>query len=200
MTQISQKSWSWTQNSLSISEIHNKLSAVHCTDQCSGLSYQCSCLLYGVQTVSRLHADGSTGGAVFLSWIQWMRTEQIVWLIGFGIAVSCGCQELQKTSVINHVYWRHSERYHSVGSWVGFALCMSKWRLFILDMFVWLRVCVPTCSTGICIDRLGKRLELPLPAQTCQTRFLFERKQWDNGLLICLPLYLLWMHHTYTPA
>ncbi len=51
----------------------------------------------------------------------------------------------------------------------AFCCCLSKWTVFILDVLVWLSMCVPTCSSCMCIDKPAKQAEVPQSAQTHQS-------------------------------
>lgn len=128
------------------------------------VSYQCSHWLYGVQIGSRLLGDGSTGGALCQNWVQ-RGQSRFVWPdeLALGIAGSCGeslWSIIYTVDMVIDTAWVTS---------VCTVLCMSKGRVFILDVFAWLNICVPMCSTCRCIDMLAKHPEVSQPAPTQQS-------------------------------
>lgn len=156
------------------SATHRKLYIVHT----HAVSYQYLHLLYGVQIDSRLHADGSTVCALCLTWVQWARTEQIVWTneVTSGTAGSCSCQELCR---ICSWYSRHDDWYNIVWQLlVLYEVCLREECLSWAYLCDWRCVCPRVLLT--CVHMLPKQPEVAQPAHTSlhkKPHFLLGRER-----------------------
>lgn len=159
------------------------------------VSYQCSHWLYGVQIGSRLLGDGSTGGALCQNWVQ-RGQSRFVWPdeLALGIAGSCGeslWSIIYTVDMVIDTAWGDKCVYSALyvqrkGVYLG-RVCVTEYMsAHVFHLQVYRYACQASWGISACTDTAVFHRE---------PHFLFEGKQWDNGLCILLPPHLLWTHH-----